>query len=134
MAAEPDWAGLEARIAELERQMQEVRHDLPWRIDAIASGVSVLHADLRAFREETQARFMGIDQRFDGVDRRFDSIGQRLETVTDQLVSYGGAIAQQSTRLDRHGELLDSLSSRMDRHGELLSEILRRLPAGPPGE
>jgi hypothetical protein len=32
-----------------------MRHVLPAKIDAVSYGVSLVHEDLRAFREETQA-------------------------------------------------------------------------------
>jgi len=103
-----DYAALEARVAELERQMQEVRHDLPARLDALGYGVGLLHQDLREFRAETRAA---------------------LDDQRAQLVSV-------NERLNRHGELLTSHSEQLAAigdtlagHGELLGEILRRLPA-----
>jgi hypothetical protein len=47
-----DYAALEARVTELERQM---RHVLPAKIDAVAYGLSLVHDDLRAFRGEMSA-------------------------------------------------------------------------------
>jgi chromosome segregation ATPase len=101
-----DYAALEARVAELE---QQIRHILPAKMDAMNFGISVLHDEARAFREETESRF-------DRVEAALGRHGEQLDSL--------------STRMDRHGEQLDSLSTRMDRHGELLQEILRRLPGG----
>ena len=43
-----DYAALEARVAELERQM---RHVLPGKIDAANYAVSLVHEDTRAIRD-----------------------------------------------------------------------------------
>ena len=61
-----DYAALEARVAELEQQM---RHILPHRVDAVAYGLSLVHEDLRAFRQEmaefrdeTRAAFVSVGE------------------------------------------------------------------------
>jgi hypothetical protein len=43
-----DYAALEARVAELERQM---RHVLPAKIDAANYAISLVHEDTQAIRE-----------------------------------------------------------------------------------
>ena len=43
-----DYAALEARVAELERQM---RHVLPGKIDAVSYAVSLVHEDTQVIRE-----------------------------------------------------------------------------------
>ena len=43
-----DYAALEARVAELERQM---RHVLPGKIDAANYAISLVHEDTRAIRD-----------------------------------------------------------------------------------
>jgi hypothetical protein len=43
---------LERRVEQLEEQF---RHAFPAKIDAVAYGVSLVHEDLRGFREETRA-------------------------------------------------------------------------------
>ena len=43
-----DYAALEARVAELERQM---RHVLPAKIDAANYAISLVHEDTRAIRD-----------------------------------------------------------------------------------
>jgi hypothetical protein len=43
-----DYAGLEARVAELEQQM---RHIFPAKIDAVSYAVSPVHEDTRAIRQ-----------------------------------------------------------------------------------
>jgi hypothetical protein len=44
-----DYAALEARVAELERQM---RHVLPGKIDAANYALSLVHADTQAIRAQ----------------------------------------------------------------------------------
>ncbi len=92
-----DYAALEARVADLE---QQIRHILPVKIDAMNFGISVLHQDARALREETEARFGQVETRLDGVETRLGGVETRL----------------------------DGVDSRLDAHGEMLQEILRRLP------
>lgn len=70
-----DYAALEARVAELERQM---RHILPNKIDAVAYGLSVLHDDVRAFREEMGAFREDTQARFDQIDDALAEILRRL--------------------------------------------------------
>jgi hypothetical protein len=43
---------LERRVEQLEEQF---RHAFPAKIDAVAYGLSLMHEDLRGFREETRA-------------------------------------------------------------------------------
>jgi hypothetical protein len=98
-----DYAGLEARVSELERQM---KHELPYRIDAISFAVGLVHQDtvaMRATLDEHTARLDDIDT---GLDR-------------------------QAAQLDRQGGQLDDHTTQLGRHGEMLEEILRRLPPGP---
>ncbi len=112
-----DYAGLETRVSELERQM---KHELPYRIDAIAFGVGLIHQDtvaMRATPAEHTARLDGIDTRLDGIDTRLDGIDTRLD--------------RQAAQLDRQGGQLDDHTTQLSRHGEMLEEILRRLPPGP---
>jgi uncharacterized coiled-coil protein SlyX len=92
-----DYAALEARVAELE---QQIRHILPVKIDAMNFGISVLHDEARAFREETGARFDRLEAKLGGVDNRLGHLESKF----------------------------DSQDRRLDAHGEMLQEILRRLP------
>jgi hypothetical protein len=89
-----DYAALEARVAEIEQQL---RHILPAKIDAVSYGLGRLHGEVQDFRGE--------------------------------MTEFRGETRMQ---LERQGEQLDSLTTRMDRHGELLEAILRRLPSAPP--
>jgi hypothetical protein len=84
-----EYAALEARVAELERQM---RHVLPAKMDAMNFGISVLHDEARAFREETESRF-------DRVEATLGRHGEQLDGL--------------STRMDRHGELLEAILRRV---------------------
>jgi hypothetical protein len=72
-----DYAALEARVADLEQQM---RHILPAKIDAMNFGISILHEDQRALREETERRLDAMDGRFDGIDGRLDAMDGRLDS------------------------------------------------------
>ena len=99
-----DYASLEARVADLEKQ---VRHMLPTKIDAVSYAVSLVHEDTRYLREQSDIHGAAL---------------QRLDTRLDR----------QSDLLGRQGDRLQGVESRLDRHGDLLQEVLRRLPAGPP--
>jgi len=119
-----DYAGLETRVSELERQM---KHELPYRIDAIAFGVGLIHQDtvaMRATLDEHTARLDGIATRLDGIDTRLDGIDTRLDGIDTRL-------DRQAAQLDRQGLQLDDHTTQLSRHGEMLEEILRRLPPGP---
>ncbi len=70
-----DYAALEVRVAELE---QQIRHILPAKIDAMNFGISVLHEDVRALREETEGRF-------DRQDARLDAHGEMLQEILRRL-------------------------------------------------
>jgi hypothetical protein len=92
-----DWAGLEARVSELEQQMRNV---LPYKIDAVAFGVSVMHRE---------------------VMEQLGEHGERLSRIELQLGEHG-------ERLDSIDQRLDSQSQALTDHGHMLAEILRRLP------
>lgn len=96
MAAEPDWAGLEARVTALE---QEVRHALPAKVDAVSWALGLLHQDLRAFRDETRAAL--DDQR------------AQLGSHGEQLGRIRGTLNGQGATLDRHGEMLEEILRRL---------------------
>lgn len=70
-----DYAALEARVAELEHQM---RHILPPKIDAVSYGVSLVHEDLRALRDEV-TEFRGETR------MRLDRHGELLEEILRRL-------------------------------------------------
>jgi hypothetical protein len=70
-----DYAALEARVAELEHQM---RHILPPKIDAVAYGLSLVHEDLRTFREKAEPAL-------DRMEARLDRHGELLGSLTDQV-------------------------------------------------
>ena len=84
-----DYAALEARVSELERQ---VGHILPAKVDSVGYGVSVLHGEMTEqfgeARERLGALELGqgqIGARLDGHDRRFDAIGRRLDSHGEML-------------------------------------------------
>ena len=89
-----DYAALEARVAALE---QEVRHVLPPKIDAVAYGLSIMHEDLRAFRDETRAA---------------------LDDQRAQLASHGEQLARIRGTLADHGEQLGEILRRLPLPGE----------------
>jgi hypothetical protein len=64
-------------VAELE---QQIRHILPAKMDAMNFGISVLHDELRALREDTR-------DRFDGQDARMDRHGELLQEILRRLPS-----------------------------------------------
>lgn len=72
-----DYDALEARVAELE---QQIRHILPAKMDAMNFGISVLHDEARAFREDTAARF-------DRLETRMDRHGEMLQELLRRLPS-----------------------------------------------
>jgi hypothetical protein len=72
--------------------MQEVRHELPARLDALGYGVGLLHQDLREFRAETQAAL--DDQRAQLV-----SHGEQLGRIRGTLASHGEQLAEILRRL-----------------------------------
>jgi hypothetical protein len=51
-----------------------MRHILPFKIDALAYGLSLVHEDVRAIRETVE----GHDGRFGAVDRSLAEILRRL--------------------------------------------------------
>ena len=77
-----DYASLEARVAVLEQQM---RHILPAKIDAMNFGISVLHEDVRALRNEAERRLERVETRLDGMDGRLDSHGEMLQEILRRL-------------------------------------------------
>jgi outer membrane murein-binding lipoprotein Lpp len=77
-----DHASLEARVAELEQQM---RHILPAKIDALNFGISVLHEDVRALRDEAERRLERVETHLDGMDGRLDSHGEMLQEILRRL-------------------------------------------------
>jgi hypothetical protein len=64
-----DYAALEVRVAALEQQARQSAAD---KLDALNFGISALHGELRAFRQETKEQLDGIDRRLDqnGADGR----------------------------------------------------------------
>jgi hypothetical protein len=117
-----DYGALEARVTELEHQM---RHVLPAKMDAMNFGISVLHDDLRALREETH----------DALGRQETALGRQETALRRQETALGRqetALRRQETALRRQETALGRQEIRLDRHGELLAEILRRLPPGAP--
>jgi uncharacterized coiled-coil protein SlyX len=157
-----DYAGLEARVSELE---QQVRYMLPVKIDAVSYGVSLVHEDTRYLREQSDihgAALVRLETRLDRhgdllhqhgdalerletrLDRQNDVLerhsGQlerletRLDRQNDVLERHSGQLERHSGLLERHSGQLEGLETRLERHGELLHEILRRLPSGPPDE
>jgi uncharacterized coiled-coil protein SlyX len=77
-----DYAALEARVAELE---QQIRHILPAKMDAMNFGISVLHDELRALREDTSARFDRLEARFGDQETRLDRHGEMLQEILRRL-------------------------------------------------
>jgi hypothetical protein len=73
-----DYAALESRVAELERQL---RHILPGKIDAVAYGVSLMHEDTQAIRGILDVH----GQQLAGLADRLDSHGQLLEAILRRL-------------------------------------------------
>jgi len=68
------------------------------RLLALPDQVDKLQSDFEEFRDETRARFDGVDQRFDGIDQRFDGIDQRFDVIEQRLDENTGAIR----RLEGH--------------------------------
>jgi hypothetical protein len=87
-----DYAALEARVADLEQQM---RHMLPAKIDAVSYAVSLVHAEMRYLREQS------------------DIHGSALERQETRLDRHGDLLGNISDRLDRHGELLEEILRRL---------------------
>jgi len=77
-----DYAALEARVTELEHQMRNV---LPPKIDAVSYGLSLVHEDLRAFREETRATLGQHGRMLEQYGRQLATIGERLDGQGEQL-------------------------------------------------
>jgi hypothetical protein len=98
-----EYAALEARVAELERQM---RHVLPAKIDAVSFGVGLVHEEIRQVRETQDIHTAALE---------------RLETRLDR---HGDLLGQHGDMLSHHGDMLSH-------HGDMLTEILRRLPKAP---
>lgn len=73
---------LERRVEQLEEQ---VRHVLPAKIDAVAYGLSLVHEDLRAFRDETRTTLAQHGEQLAGVDRRLDRHGEMLTEILRRL-------------------------------------------------
>jgi hypothetical protein len=73
-----DYAALEARVAELE---QQIRHMLPARIDAVAYGVSLVHADTRQIRETQDIHTAALER----METRLDRHGELLGSLSDQV-------------------------------------------------
>jgi uncharacterized coiled-coil protein SlyX len=136
-----DYAGLEARVSELE---QQVRYMLPVKIDAVSYGVSLVHEDTRYLREQSDIHGAALVRLETRLDRHGDLLHQhgdalerletRLDRQNDVLERHSGQLERHSGLLERHSGQLEGLETRLDRHGELLQEILRRLPSGPPDE
>jgi chromosome segregation ATPase len=140
-----DYAGLEARVADLEQQM---RHVLPTKVDAVSYGVSLVHEETRYLREQSDihgAALQRLETRLDRQSERLDRQGDLLEGQGDLLERHTGLLQGLETRLDGQNDRLQGLETRLDRqndrlagletqldgHGDLLQEILRRLPSGP---
>ena len=77
-----DYEALEHRVAELE---QQIRHVLPAKIDAVAYGLSLMHADLRAIRGEHGAML--------------ELQGEALRHVADTQAQHGQLLAEILRRL-----------------------------------
>ncbi len=73
-----DYAALEARVAELERQM---RHVLPGKIDAVSYAVSLVHEDTRAIRDALARQGEALN----GHGEALASHGAMLEEILRRL-------------------------------------------------
>jgi hypothetical protein len=96
------------------------RHVLPGKIDAVAYGLSVLHADVRAIRLTQGEHGLMLSDHGEMLARH----GLRLDSIDATL-------RQHSEALGAAGERLGAIEAKLDGHGELLAEILRRLPEKP---
>lgn len=84
-----DYAALEARVADLE---QQIRHVLPYKIDAVSYGLGIMHAELR---------------------ERLDHQGQRLDRIELHLSDHVERIGAIGRRLDAQGEMLAEILRRL---------------------
>ena len=91
-----DYAALEARVAELERQM---RHVLPQKIDAVSYGVGLMHGEMNE-------RLDAQGERLDRIELRLGEHGERLEHIDGRLDGIDG-------RLDSHGAMLAEILRRL---------------------
>jgi hypothetical protein len=85
MTTPADYQRLEARVAELEHQLRNV---LPYRVDAIAYAVSLVHADVTASREV-------LDQH----TAALASVERRLDRQAEVLTDHGHLLAEILRRL-----------------------------------
>jgi DNA repair exonuclease SbcCD ATPase subunit len=76
---------LERRVEQLEEQL---RRELPNKVDAVAYGLSLVHADTQAIRE---------------------ALARQGETLTE----HGAALTQQIETLAEHGTLLQEILRRL---------------------
>ena len=76
---------LERRVEQLEEQL---RRELPTKVDAVAYGVSLVHADTQAIREA-------------------------LDRQGETLAEHGAALTQQIETLDSHGQMLQEILRRL---------------------
>jgi hypothetical protein len=88
-----DYAALESRVAELERQM---RHVPPSKIDAVSYGLSLVHADTQYIRETQDIHTAALDRQ----ETRLDRHGELLAEILRRLP--GGAINGPSGGPDDH--------------------------------
>lgn len=80
-----DYASLEARVHELEQQL---RHMLPAKVDAVAYGLSLVHADTQAMREQLDGHGTGLA-----------SIERRLDRQAEVMTDHGHMLAEILRRL-----------------------------------
>jgi hypothetical protein len=73
-----DYAALEARVAELERQM---RHVLPSKIDAVSYGLGLVHADTQHIRETQDIHTAALERQ----ETRLDRHGELLAEILRRL-------------------------------------------------
>ena len=64
------------------------------RFLALPEQVDKLQSEFEEFRDETRARFDGIDQRLDGIDQRLDGIDQRIDENTGAIRRLEGHVGR----------------------------------------
>lgn len=90
-------AALEARITALEQARFHVTLS---KLDGLAYGISLVHDDVRALREQADIHTAALERQ----ERRLDGIK--------------GQLTENLRRLERHGELLEEILRRLPEPGE----------------
>jgi hypothetical protein len=65
-------------VAELERQMRDA---LPWKIDAVRYGLSLVHADTQHIRETQDIHTAALERQETRLDRHGDLLAEILRRL-----------------------------------------------------